>query len=134
MARLEEPVLLVLGEVEMERWSAPSLARFSSADDKRIKVARDLPLPQLAAALARCRLFLGHDSGVSHLAAAVGTPCVLLFGPTDPAMWAPPGDHVRILRRGESMDTIAVDEVTVAAIWRRCENHPQPTLSCHVNY
>ena len=127
MARLAEPILLVLGEAEMERWNAPP-----SADGRHVKVARNLPLPELAAALARCRLFLGHDSGVSHLAAAVGTPCILLFGPTDPAMWAPPGDHVRVLRRGESMDTIAVDEVTAAAIWRRCENHPPP-LSQNVN-
>jgi heptosyltransferase-2 len=148
MARLEEPILLVLGEVEME-WlpicssllagdrPAPLTAIGSPASrllHPRVQLAHNLPLPELAAALARCRLFLGHDSGVSHLAAAVGTPCVLLFGPTDPAMWAPPGDHVRVLRHGESMDTIAVDEVTAAAIWRRCENHPQPTLSCHVNY
>jgi ADP-heptose:LPS heptosyltransferase len=48
---------------------------------------------------------------VSHLAAAVGTPCLLLFGPTDPAMWAPPGDHVRVLRHGATLDTISVDEV-----------------------
>jgi heptosyltransferase-2 len=114
MARLEEPVLLVLGEAEMERWSAPSLARFSSADDKRIQLADNLPLPELAAALARCRFFLGHDSGVSHLAAAVGTPCILLFGPTDPAMWAPPGDHVRVLRRGTDLNTLGVEEVLTA--------------------
>jgi ADP-heptose:LPS heptosyltransferase len=48
---------------------------------------------------------------VSHLAAAVGTPCLLLFGPTDPAMWAPPGDQVRVLRRGGSLEAITVDEV-----------------------
>ncbi len=111
MAQLEEPVLLVLGDAEMEKWSAPSVARLCSTDDKRIKVATNLPLPELAAALTRCRLFLGHDSGVSHLAAAVGTPCVLLFGPTDPAMWAPPGDHVRALRRGTDLDTLVVEEV-----------------------
>ena len=109
MARLEEPVLLVLGEAEMEGWSASSVA-----DNKRIKVAINLPLPELATALAGCRLFLGHDSGVSHLTAAVGTPCVLLFGPTDPAMWAPPGDHVRVLHRGPDLNTIGVEEVRSA--------------------
>jgi ADP-heptose:LPS heptosyltransferase len=114
MARLEEPILLVLGEAEMERWSTPSVARFFSTESKHVEVANDLPLPELAAALARCRLFLGHDSGVSHLAAAVGTPCVLLFGPTDPAMWAPPGDHVRVLRRGADLNTLGVEEVLTA--------------------
>ena len=79
-----------------------------------VHLAHNLPLPELAAVLSRCRLFLGHDSGVSHLVAAVGTPCVLLFGPTDPAMWAPPGDHVRVLRRGPILDTISVDDVLAA--------------------
>ena len=48
--------------------------------------------------LTRCRLFVGHDSGISHLAAAVGVPCVLLFGPTDPDIWAPPQPQVRVVR------------------------------------
>jgi heptosyltransferase-3 len=114
MARLEKPILLVLGEAEMERWSAPSLARFSSTASKQIEIANNLPLSELAAAVTRCRLFLGHDSGVSHLAAAVGTPCVLLFGPTDPTMWAPPGDRVRVLSRGTDLKTLGVDEVLSA--------------------
>jgi heptosyltransferase-3 len=59
--------------------------------------ARDLPLPRLAAILARCSFFLGHDSGISHLAAAVGTQSLLLFGPTDPHVWAPANPHVKIL-------------------------------------
>lgn len=57
------------------------------------------PLPQVAAVLARCRLFLGGDSGLTHLAAALRGPEVLaLFGPTDPRIWAPPGEQVQILR------------------------------------
>ena len=59
--------------------------------------ARDLPLPQLAALLARCRLYLGHDTGISHLAAASGAPSLLLFGPTDPAIWAPANPHVCVI-------------------------------------
>jgi heptosyltransferase-2 len=60
-------------------------------------IARDLPLPHLAAVIERCRLFVGHDSGISHLAAAVGTPCLLLFGPTDPSVWAPANPAVSVL-------------------------------------
>jgi len=57
-----------------------------------------LPLTGVAAALARCRLYLGGDSGLTHLAAAVGVPGVLaLFGPTDPRVWAPRGEGVRVL-------------------------------------
>ena len=73
--------------------------------------AHNLPLPELATQLSRCQLFLGHDSGVSHLAAALGVPCVLLFGPTDPAMWAPPAPHVRVIRRGSEMTAISVADV-----------------------
>ena len=62
-----------------------------------IHEARDLPLPILAAVLERCALFVGHDSGISHLAAAVGTRCVLLFGATDPAIWAPANAGVTVL-------------------------------------
>ena len=59
---------------------------------------RDLPLVELAAALAGCRALLGHDSGISHLAAALGLPTLALFGPTDPAQWAPRGPAATWLR------------------------------------
>ncbi len=77
-------------------------------------IACRLPLPELAVQLASSQLFLGHDSGVSHLAAALGVPCVLLFGPTDPAMWAPPVPHVRVIRRGPELTAISVADVKAA--------------------
>jgi hypothetical protein len=55
-------------------------------------------LYELACWLARARLYIGNDSGITHLAAAVGTPVLALFGPTDPAVWAPRGPHVRVMR------------------------------------
>jgi ADP-heptose:LPS heptosyltransferase len=55
------------------------------------------PLEKVAVVLSRCRLFLGNDSGLTHLAAALGRAVVALFGPTDPGVWAPPGRRVRIL-------------------------------------
>lgn len=73
--------------------------------------AHCLPLHELTAKLAECRLFLGHDSGVSHLAAACGVPCVLLFGPTDPAMWAPPAPHVRVVKDGPTLDSISLEKI-----------------------
>jgi heptosyltransferase-2 len=51
--------------------------------------AQNLPLPNLAALLARCQVVVGHDSGITHLAAAVGTTTLALFGPTDPLLWGP---------------------------------------------
>jgi len=51
-------------------------------------------LYDLACWLARAGLYIGNDSGITHLAAAVGTPTIVLFGPTDPAIWAPRGSRV----------------------------------------
>jgi heptosyltransferase-3 len=55
-------------------------------------------LYELGCWLARASLYIGNDSGITHLAAAVGTPVLALFGPTDPAVWGPRGAHVRIAR------------------------------------
>jgi heptosyltransferase-2 len=63
----------------------------------RVRFAKRLPLPELAAVLENT-IFLGHDSGISHLAAAAGAKCILLFGPTDPAIWAPLNENPRIIR------------------------------------
>jgi heptosyltransferase-2 len=65
---------------------------------RAVPMALDLPLPELAAILERARLFLGHDSGISHIAAATGAPSLLLFGPTDPDIWAPISGEVKIIR------------------------------------
>lgn len=64
---------------------------------KPVRFAKNLPLPQLAALLEGC-LFVGHDSGISHLAAAVGARSILLFGWTDPAIWAPANKNVTVLK------------------------------------
>jgi heptosyltransferase-3 len=56
------------------------------------------PLARVAQVLPRCRLYLGNDSGLTHLAAAVAGPEVLaLFGPSDPRVWAPLGPQVQTL-------------------------------------
>jgi heptosyltransferase III len=74
-----------------------------------------VPLGLLAAALAQCVLFVGNDSGVAHLAAAVGTPTIALFGPTDPLHWAPRGKRVITLKNCQGLDAIAVEDVVEAA-------------------
>ena len=61
------------------------------------RVVRDWPLPEIAALLSLARALVGNDSGPTHLAAAVGCPTVALFGPTDPAVWAPVGSRVRVV-------------------------------------
>jgi hypothetical protein len=70
-------------------------------------------LYQLASWLASARLYIGNDSGITHLAAAVGVPTVAIFGPTDPAVWAPRGDRVNVL--SGNLNEISVDRVLKAA-------------------
>lgn len=55
------------------------------------------PLLDVASQLRACRGYLGNDTGVTHLAALLGVPTLALFGPSDPAIWSPQGQAVRIL-------------------------------------
>jgi ADP-heptose:LPS heptosyltransferase len=57
-------------------------------------LARDLPVRVLGALLARAGLYVGNDSGVTHLAAATGAPTLALFGPTSAETWGPDGPRV----------------------------------------
>lgn len=80
-------------------------------------LAREWHPRVLGAALARAALFLGNDSGVTHLAAATGAPTLALFGPTDPALWAPVGPRVRTLRAPSgSLAELPLDAVIEAGL------------------
>jgi ADP-heptose:LPS heptosyltransferase len=85
-------VLWIVGEAEA------GLARSLQKDSPGAPVLKECGLPEVAAVLSQCRGYVGNDSGISHLAAAVGTPTVALFGPTDPDVWGPRGRQVAILR------------------------------------
>ena len=71
-------------------------------------------LYELACWLRRARLYIGNDSGITHLAAAVGTPVAAIFGPTDPVVWAPRGKRVRIV--AGRLEEISVSEVLDACM------------------
>jgi ADP-heptose:LPS heptosyltransferase len=82
---------------------------------------REWPLCDLAALLARVALYLGNDSGVSHLAGAVGAPGVVLFGPTDARRWRPLSDHLAVLRaRSVAPDGIALTALPPARVIAAC--------------
>jgi heptosyltransferase-3 len=71
---------------------------------------RDPDLRTLAGSLARCRLYVGNDSGVTHLAAACGCPTLVLFGGSDPRVWLPRGRAVRAVE-SPSLEAISVERV-----------------------
>ncbi len=56
-------------------------------------------LATLAKWISGSCLYIGNDSGITHLAAAVGVPVLALFGPTSPTVWAPRGENVTVLHR-----------------------------------
>ena len=78
---------LLCGPVELERGFTPDHSTICPPD-----------LSALATLLAGARLFIGNDSGPGHIAAAVGTPTLSLFGPTDPGIWSPRHPRSRILQ------------------------------------
>ena len=77
------------------------------------KVVDDLK--DLAALLAGGSLYIGNDTGITHLAAAAGANTLALFGPTDPTIWAPRGDRVRLLSSND-LDQLSVERVLDAAL------------------
>jgi ADP-heptose:LPS heptosyltransferase len=111
-------VLILLGpaeENETKEWRAVG------------ETVTSLPLVQIAALLSRAELYLGNDSGVSHVAGAVGARGLVLFGPTQPHKWRPLGGNLSVMRNtayrtvfpnsdGISCEEIAVDEVIAGLV------------------
>jgi ADP-heptose:LPS heptosyltransferase len=73
-----------------------------------------LSLPEAAACLARCSLFVGNDSGLMHLAAAAGAPTLGLFGPTPPSEYAPRGRRAGFVA-ATSMEALSVESALQGA-------------------
>jgi len=84
--RRDGRVLVTMGPAE--EGMAEAFGAVEGAED-HIFLLRDEAFPRVAACLERCNAFIGNDSGITHMAAAVQTPTLALFGPTDPAVWRP---------------------------------------------
>jgi heptosyltransferase III len=87
-------------------------------------VLADLPLDSLAGVLAMADAYVGNDSGVTQVAAAVGrpgggcTPVVTLFGPSNAAGWAPRGKHVSLVKS----ETGAMEAISIETVWQAIVN------------
>jgi hypothetical protein len=119
--------------IPAERWDGGFLALHASSgsprknwphfDDLIARLPASIPVERcerrfddlydLARWLAGARLYVGNDSGITHLAAAVGTPTVAVFGPTRPEVWAPPG---AVVLRNEADSPLTVDDALRAVI------------------
>lgn len=104
---------LEVADGAFRRWRLPSTVLIGPAEQGQrafwreaggpsLSVEEGLPILEVARMLRRAALYVGNDSGITHLAAAVGVPVVALFGPTDPARWAPRGGRVEVLAQETS--------------------------------
>ncbi len=85
-----------------------------------IEILPVLPVGACAALLETADRFLCNDTGLMHVAGAVGTPTLALFGPTDPALWKPPAAAVVALRaEGGDLGRLAAD-----AVWKAWDRLP----------
>ncbi len=91
-------VIFLLGPAEVEQFSNTAIKKITGVG----KCLTDLSLTQVLELLSCADAFLGNDSGITHLAAAMGIKTVAIFGPTDPKIYSPIGPAVATLQSGES--------------------------------
>ncbi len=115
LSRAGFDLLLIGGEAEAER-----LQRLAAAlPPMRTRVAQSLPLAELARLLSGCCGFIGHDSGISHLAAALDLPALLLWADTAEQIWRPPSEKTVLLRHSAGLGELPVESVfeQIGQIW-----------------
>ncbi len=100
-------VVWLLGPAERE-------SSLSCSPPATSRVAETPDVSRLARVLTACGAYVGNDSGVTHLAAALGLAVVALFGPSDPRIWAPRGKRVRLQVTAGSQPAASEDEALEA--------------------
>lgn len=143
LAESYDPTILLLGGPGQEdRQAAESLktALFPSTRPYVVDLVGKLQWGAMAALIQQCRLFLGHDTGAMHLATAVRTPVIAVFGPSDPARyapWDPSGRSIVVAPHGSRTDAESLrqasqsgglyhDAVTPERVWAAVERAYTP--------
>lgn len=121
LRRLDEtligPILIIGGEADSVRMKHLR----SVLDSSRFTFLEHRPLTEVARHLKECRAFVGHDSGIGHLAAAVGVPGISLWGETNETVWRPKSESFEIVKSPAGLSALTVDEVlsSVSALLAR---------------
>jgi len=93
--RLGSKILILFGPAEGSEVERV----FDEMDPQTFIQVKGLSLLELASVIEGCRLFIGNDSGISHMASALRIPTIAIFGPTDPRVWSPRGEKVWVVRK-----------------------------------
>ena len=133
LAQRQVRVIVTGGPEERGLWEALTGAMRA----RPVNAIGQTSLLELACLIKRCDVFIAHDSSTLHLAAAVGTPTVALFGPTDPARHLPPRFAGQVIKKDvfcspcysttcrtithACMKRIAVDDVLTAVLGQLAE-------------
>jgi heptosyltransferase-2 len=112
--------LLLIGDESQQRVLQRAAAELPLGGARVVSSAAS---PELAAQIGGCQAFIGHDSGVSHLAASLGIPSVIVWGNSNAAIWQPRGSHVTILKNRAGAIGITQEEVLAAlpVVWAGAE-------------
>lgn len=103
-------LLLIGGEADTEECAQ----LLQTGSSPRLHTALNGPLVSLAGSLQSCQFFIGHDTGITHLAAALGVPCLVLWGPSQKRIWAPPQPQVTILEDPRGLSHLETSTVLSA--------------------
>ena len=123
-----------------KRWPCVTDFSLSGVDVVRLRGPEEsLPgaiyipdLFELARFIAGARAYIGNDSGVTHLAAALGVPTIALFGPTDPTIWAPRGKRVKIIQAATMSASLRRPSLASPVRFRHILNRCASSLPWHL--
>jgi heptosyltransferase III len=113
-ASLAKPVFLA-GEAD------EAILRELARQGNRVPIVTGLPLIDTARFLAGCAGYVGNDSGITHVAAALGIPVVAIFGPSEPDTWGPRGPNARIVKADER-STESLADIPVERVWEALQD------------
>ena len=103
--------LLIGGEAEGDRLQRLSRSALAGVPAARVHLAQNRPLVELARWMQNGQLFIGHDSGISHLAAALGLPGLLLWASASEEIWRPPSPRITVLRYAKGLANLPASVV-----------------------
>ncbi len=107
LAEMPHQLLVIGGEAEGSRLESLT----EGVPRERFRILRNQPLVEVGRALQGVDFFLGHDSGISHLAAAVGRPGLVLWGHTNLSIWGPTIKTIRVIQPPEGLESLPVETV-----------------------